>query len=370
MPPQQESLDSAYIRYLASKGTRDLIADMGRTEDLKFSPDSRWIAIAGYRTNRIYVFAVRIFSRNGTKTIEIGKAASIRSASILEPHGIEFLGTDHLIVANRSGFIEILPLPPETQIYGELDIKSAATIKGDSHFRISSPGSVSSLDLGENTHRLLVCNNYRHVVSAHKVSLGPAIKVQNEGPLIRIGLDIPDGICFSPNRTLAAVSNHSTGSVFVYELGRIFRKDPKPCAVLKGVVCPHALRFTSDGKMLFVLDSASQYMHIYNTRGTWMSMKKPYKSIRMLDDEVFKMGRYNAQEGGLKGLDFEYMSNVVAVTSEHQPLAFYDANKLLCTASINIEAEIREKCLMRDREMGRTSLRASVRSFIRTLRGL
>ncbi len=71
--PIQDSLDSAYIPYIASKDARDLIAHMGRTEDLKFSPDSRWMAIAGFGKNRIYLFAVKIISRKGIKTIEIGQ---------------------------------------------------------------------------------------------------------------------------------------------------------------------------------------------------------------------------------------------------------------------------------------------------------
>jgi hypothetical protein len=47
-------------------------------------------------------------------------------------------------------------------------------------------------------------------------------------------------------------------------------------------------------------------------------------SLRVMDDRTFQLGRHNPQEGGPKGLDLDRSGRVVAVTSELQPLAFFD----------------------------------------------
>ena len=43
-----------------------------------------------------------------------------------------------------------------------------------------------------------------------------------------------------------------------------------------------------------------------------------------MDDDTFLRGRYNTQEGGPKGIDVDRSGRILAVTSEHEPLAFYD----------------------------------------------
>jgi hypothetical protein len=48
-----------------------------------------------------------------------------------------------------------------------------------------------------------------------------------------------------------------------------------------------------------------------------------------MDDPLFLRGRHNPQEGGPKGLDIHKRLSVLAVTSEHQPLAFFDLAVML-----------------------------------------
>ena len=47
-----------------------------------------------------------------------------------------------------------------------------------------------------------------------------------------------------------------------------------------------------------------------------------------MDDTVFGRGRNNPQEGGPKGIDIDPRGQVLAVTCEFQPLAFFDLNKV------------------------------------------
>jgi len=43
-----------------------------------------------------------------------------------------------------------------------------------------------------------------------------------------------------------------------------------------------------------------------------------------MDDETFSRGYYNPEEGGPKGLDIDCDKGILAVTSEMQPLAFFE----------------------------------------------
>jgi hypothetical protein len=52
-----------------------------------------------------------------------------------------------------------------------------------------------------------------------------------------------------------------------------------------------------------------------------------------MDESLFVRGRHNPEEGGPKGLDIDAGSNVLVVTSECQPLAFFDVAALLERAS-------------------------------------
>jgi len=48
-----------------------------------------------------------------------------------------------------------------------------------------------------------------------------------------------------------------------------------------------------------------------------------------MDDAVFERGQHNPQEGGPKGLDLDTSSKILVLTSECQPLAFFDVPVLL-----------------------------------------
>ena len=351
--PRDKQASGALIAYAAPPHVQDVISTMGRTEDAAFSPDYKRLAVAGFGKNKLFLYSVRVRRHNGTKTVEIENCGVIGAKCLHQPHGIAFIGNDQLIVANRDGFIHILKIPDGFDNGAETVIRSSGRIKGDRKCPVRSPGSVACLELGVGHFRLLVCNNYIDTVTSHTVEFGGRkIKIINEGVLIQRGLSIPDGICISPDRRWVAVSNHSTGTVLVYELRPSLSRISKPAAMLHGIVCPHALRFSRDGGLLFVADSASPYMHVYERPDEgWHSICEPYKSIRMLDEQTFLRGWYNAQEGGIKGIEIDHRENLLAVTSEHLPLAFYDLDAVMALPTQNIDDEIKEKSLHRDFEL-------------------
>ncbi|HET8529791.1 MAG TPA: hypothetical protein VFO08_01475 [Methylomirabilota bacterium] len=134
----------------------------------------------------------------------------------------------------------------------------------------------------------------------------------------------------SPERRWIAVSNHTTHNVLLYENSPALNADADPDGILRGIYYPHGLRFSADGRHLFVADAGAPYLHIYaQDPDQWSGVRHPVASIRIMEDAVFERGRRNPEEGGPKGLDIDAGSKVLVVTSECQPLAFFDMPALL-----------------------------------------
>jgi WD40 repeat protein len=352
--PQEHLMSDALIRYTAPPEVENAIASMGRTEDMTFSPDYKWLVISAYKKNKLYFFSTNITQNNNMRSIDIRKFSIIHSKDIIEPHGIAFLDNEHILIANRGGIINIFKVPPELGNNAEVALHPVARIKSDFRCRVKSPGSIAAVKTDFGNYRVLAANNYIHTISSHKVDLLDGVKARNEGVLIRKGLVIPDGICVSRDRKWIAVSNHSTGTALIYKFNLDLNRRTPPYGVLEGIVCPHGIRFSKDGNFLFVVDSGSAYFHIYkSTNGDWSSSRKPYKTVRILTDDKFIDGRYNAQEGGVKGLDINFRDDILVVTSEHLPLAFYDLDEFMRLPAVHVDEEIAEKSRERDYEIAR-----------------
>jgi hypothetical protein len=97
-----------------------------------------------------------------------------------------------------------------------------------------------------------------------------------------------------------------------------------PVAVLRGVRYPHGVRFAEDGRRVFVADAGAPFVHVFDSPPHgWHGASYPRASIRVMSDESFEAGHHNPQEGGPKGIDL-HPANVLAVTAECAPLAFFD----------------------------------------------
>ena len=103
---------------------------------------------------------------------------------------------------------------------------------------------------------------------------------------------------------------------------------------------------------MFVADSASQYLHVFeSTRGGWDGVQDPSHSIQLLDDESFYVGRYASREGGIKGVDIDSSNTVLITTHRHDVIGFYDVNELLARRSHVNQDEMVELCRQRDRSI-------------------
>ena len=90
------------IAYEASSEIRDVISRIGRTEDIKLSPDNKRLAVVDFLDNRIFLFSIRIDRTSATPRITIFDYSIISSVSLRSPHGEAFLGNDHIIVCKNN----------------------------------------------------------------------------------------------------------------------------------------------------------------------------------------------------------------------------------------------------------------------------
>ncbi len=353
----------ARLAYDAAAGVRDVIAGIGRTEDITLSPDNSRLVILDYFGKRIFVFSIRIRIDTAglspaprAPQVTLSDFAILHSDSFREPHGVAFLGNDHIVVCNRGGDVCVYSVPAPGAPPRERRIEPLARIKGHGLLsaRVLTPGSIASHATGPNRYRLLVCNDHWNAVTAHSVSLGRSIEIRNHGVVIESRLKIPDGVSISGDGAWIAISNHVDGEVLVYaNTPSLHRKTP-PTAVLRGLVCPHGVRFTSDGRIV-VADAGSQYLHAFDSpNGTWNGVQEPASSVRVVDDETFYSGRYDTREGGVKGIALDNADRVLITTHKRDVLGFYDLTRLLAEAVTVPVDEMAELRRQRDWSLTRT----------------
>jgi DNA-binding beta-propeller fold protein YncE len=312
------------INYVASQHVRDVVASLGRTEDVRFSPSNRRLAVAGFLKDKITVFDVSIAISQNSKSITLTGAAEISSTYLKQPHGLDFIDDDKILVANRLGQVCIFELPLGAT--GSYELEPLAVIRSDD---ISTPGSVAVFRNERGAYEALICNNYVHRVTRHRLDLSAAYSTKNK-VLLSKWLDIPDSICVSKDTQWIAVSNHNNHAVFLYENNPSLNASSSPDGILRSNY-PHGVRFTSDGQFIFGASAGSPYVNIYEKGdAAWRGVRSPLMSFRVLNNENFLRGQDGRRgDGGAKGIDINNATNVLVTTCENQPLAFFDLAAIL-----------------------------------------
>jgi len=318
------------IEFTASNEVRDVLKQLARTEDLKFSPSNRRLAVAGYAKNSIVVFDVKISSASSGERVVLTDYVEITSSSLRLPHGLSFINEDTLILANRGGEAPILKVPPSGGSDKRFVVTALQTIRRDENHLLNSPGSVAVSRINPNLYEVLICNNYADQVTRHILEGQEQFSLNSNEIFLSKGLSIPDGVAVSEDRRWIAISNHSHHCIFLYQNTPRLNKHSEPDGILRNINYPHGARFTSDGNFLLVADAGSPYVNVYAKDGDgWKGRRNPFSVFRVLDESVYLRGRHNPQEGGPKGIDIDQKMNVLAVTCEQQPLAFFDLAKIL-----------------------------------------
>jgi hypothetical protein len=316
------------IEYAAPQHVRDVISSIGHTEDVRFSPNNRRVAVAGFLKNKITVFEISITTSGNSKHIALTSAHEISSSYLKLPHGLDFIDDQTILVANRGGQPCVFDLSSDA--LGSAEMEPLAVIHSD---KITTPGSVSVVRKRQGLYEALICNNYGHTVTRHLLDLGAGCSTTNSEVLIKKWIDNPDGICLSKDMQWIAVSNHNTHTVLLYENAPSLNESSDPDGILRGTYFPHGLRFTSDGRFILVADGDSPYVHIYERDDAgWRGVRNPLSSFRVLNNADYLRGRYNRGEGGPKGIDINDTSNILVTTCREQPLAFFDLPAVLESA--------------------------------------
>jgi hypothetical protein len=276
--------------------------------------------------NKITVFEVSFTTSRDTKRISLTGATEISSSYLNNPHGLDFIDEERILVANRDGQPCIFELPPNA--VESCELMPVATLKSDSN---STPGSVAVIRNEDGLSEALICNNHTSCVTRHLLELR-----EEDTPsklLLKKWLYIPDGISVSKQQQWIAVSNHETHEVLLYENKPSLNALSAPDGILRRINYPHGLRFTSDGNFILVTDGGSPFVNIYEKGDTdWRGVRNPIRSFRVINDEDFfrVRGNYNWDgEGGPKGIDVHDAQEVLVMTSESQPLAFFDLAAIL-----------------------------------------
>lgn len=302
------------LAVVAPDAVRETLAALGRTEDVRLSPSGRRLAIACYATDRI---AVADLDLTGP-AVRIERIRLLSSPAIGEPHGIDFVEEDTLVVTGRQSGLGIFRLPTPSARAEDWDVAPLLTI--EPREPLDAPGSVVARCLAADRHELLVCVNWSHEVRRHTLEAG---EISPSTVAVRKWLDVPDGVAVSDDGAWTAVSNHFTHSVFVYDSADL-GEGAEPVAVLRGATYPHGLRFAAGGRRLLVADAGAPYVHVFAAGDGWHGAGYPAATIRVMDDETFERARHNPQEGGPKGLDVDPRTMLLVVTSESTPLSFFD----------------------------------------------
>ncbi len=302
----------------ASDDILHALAAVGRTEDIAFSPDNRRLAVACFTKDCIAIIDIELrFAPE--PAARLTGLIEVRSHGLARPHGLAFLDDHLLAVANRSGGVLILPVPPPVNGVERATVEPVMVIGGDDT-PVTSPGSLTIEQHGPGLHELLVCNNYVHLVTRHMVD-SRALRVVSAEVLLLEGLSIPDGIAISNDCRWLAVSNHRTHSVLIFDNTADLGPNTPAVGELHDVTYPHGLRFTADDSHLIIAAAGTPHVVVFE-RGEhdWRGSRTPAATIRVMDDDTFQLGHKNPQEGGPKGLDIDCTGRILAITSEHVPL--------------------------------------------------
>lgn len=339
------------INYEATDEIRNRIEHIGRTEDIKFSPDGKQFIIVEFLASKLHLFTCDIHQTDSSPSIHITGYSAITSPEIKLPHGVCYLDNHTIAVCNRIGGVSIFKIPGATDQADEYRLTPEKVINGQGLFtaRVITPGSVHSHQISKDRYWILVCNNNRHAVTSHIVDLRDGVKITNEGIRIEHSLCFPDGVSISPDGKWIAISNHDFSQVSIFENTPGLNKKSPPATVFDGPVCPHGIRFSPDGKTLYVADAATKYLYIFESKdGNWGSAENSCRSVQVVDDQTFYYGKYGLREGGVKGIDIHPSNLLLAVSHRMEVLGFFDVSVLDMLHHKQDKEQIAEHAFLRE----------------------
>lgn len=344
------------ISFMPSDGVKTALANLGRTEDVQFSPDDRRLAIAGYGLSKLLILDIKVKTAKGKILVVSDDWLEITSPSFNYPHGLFWIDSNTLIIANRSTDVPIIKIPAEKPESRTVEVTPIETIRRGRDL-LRSPGSVSVSKIGHDLYDVVICNNYAHNVSRHLLDARDNFAAKGSIRLLAKELDVPDGISHSHSGEWIAVSNHNKNAVFIYRNDGPLDQDSEPVGKLRGMSYPHGLRFSHDDRYIFVADSGAPLVHVYRMdHRRWSGKHFPAHELRVLDNEAFIRGHVHPEEGGPKGIDLTDDDRILVASCEEEPIVFFDVRKIFESPSIHSNVSSKPLDGVAEAERTRSSL--------------
>lgn len=318
-----------------SRTVRSCLEPLGRTEDVRFSPDNKTLAIAGYINGLCLLLRIKVRDPRSHPRIAIHDALTVVSSGISRAHGVDFLDDRTVVIGNRDGFLSVIELPGTPWAGRTCEVEPQMQISASIGAKVDSPGSVVVINDNSGNPVFLTCDNFAHSVSRHEIDRQIGYSLKTSRVLVSRGLDIPDGIAVSHDGQWLAVSSHNTHDVKLYEMALPNGEDTEPAGVLSNAGYPHGLRFTANGERIVVADAGDRIVRIYERGSTWHGEHLPERCVPVISVDAFERGRahpeigINPEEGGPKGIDIDNTESVLVTTCEEQPLAFFSLSQVL-----------------------------------------
>lgn len=319
MPPAH------HLPFSPSAAVARCLGTLGRTEDVVFSPDETRLAIAGFTENKILVIQIKVVTENGAMCVQSDHCVELHCADFKKPHGISWIDADTLVVANRKGDVIVVPVPAATGAGQVIRVEPLLRLSEGQGDLIRSPGSVDIVRFNDQDFDILVCNNYQNYVSRHIVQRRNGIAVLAGARLFEHDLKVPDSIAISSDGDLVAVSNHDRQRIDVFPNHADSGTQTQPLFSLGVASYPHGLRFAMDDRLILVADAGAPFVHVFARDGVaWKTAGEALVSLKIMEDDTFRRGQSNPQEGGPKGLDVLDDGSMFVVSCEEVPIAFFD----------------------------------------------
>ncbi|MGE0669111.1 MAG: YncE family protein [Sphingomonadales bacterium] len=313
-----------------SQPVRAAIEDIGRTEDLRFSPGGSLIALAGFKKRLCLIVRVAIEPDPDGARVTVDDFMVLSSPRLRGVHGVDFIDDRTLAVANREGWVTIFALPGGAPDGRHLRLEPVRVLRRAGPLSLlRSPGSVAVAREPDGAASLLVCNNYVDRVTRHVLEPGNGHRVRRSEVMLARGLCTPDGIALSPDGDWIAVSNHDSKEVALFRASDDLDRRAAPAGTLRGITYPHGLRFTPDGGHLLVADAGGPLVRVFARGNGWEGSRDPLRSIAVMDEDTYLRGRFDPTEGGPKGIDIDRTGSVVALTCREMRLAFFTLDSMV-----------------------------------------
>ena len=330
------------ISVFASDEVSMRLKNLGRTEDIKFSPDCRRLAIAGFEKDKILILDINVVPSHNGISVGLTDFVEITSPSLHRPHGLAFIDDETLIVANRRGEAPIFKIPPSGEGKKKFNIRALLIIGCNDEHKLETPGSVSVRCLEHNRFEILICNNYVNYVTRHILEKKEHLKLISNEIFLSDELRVPDGVAVNNNNRWIAISNHDRHCVSLYQNKPQLNPQSKQDGILRNINYPHGVRFTSDDNYVIVADAGSPYVIIYAKTGdSWEGTRKPRATLRVMDEDTYLRGKNMPQNGGPKGIDIDRDMNVLVTTCEEKVLQFFDLRRVLRQRRVPLDRRIK-----------------------------